>query len=140
MKPTLKGLDQWPNVSALPSSSPVEAVSSPERVETAVLSPEWITADFEWPSGNPTPWTVFIDHFRLGDGTFKAFNLDDMKAAFRAGYEVAKARSLHLCNKQFEPRDGEHDDPDNGHANRGVSHCIEAIRTNTEIPDADGVA
>lgn len=35
MNPTLKGLDQWPNVASLPPSSPVEAFSEPGRVETA---------------------------------------------------------------------------------------------------------
>lgn len=90
MNPTLKGLDQWPNTSYLPPSSPVEAFSDPGRVDTAEINPEWVTADFEWPSGNPTPWTVFIDSYREGDGTFKAFNVEDMKAAFRAGFEAGR--------------------------------------------------
>lgn len=70
-------------------SVPVESVSEEKRVETVVLNPEWITADFEWPSGNPTPWTVFFrDHYPKA-GVLH-WTVEDMKAAFRAGYEAGR--------------------------------------------------
>ena len=33
-----------------------------------------------------------------------------------------------LCEKQSEPRSGEPEDYSNGHANRGVGNCQDAIR------------
>ena len=33
-----------------------------------------------------------------------------------------------ICREQLEPRLGEDEDYSNGHANRGVSNCEEAIR------------
>jgi hypothetical protein len=89
MNPTLKGLDQWPNRAALPSSSPVEAFSSPERVETAALNPEWIIADFNM-DGTSTEWTTFIRTYRHPDGGICLYSKQAMADAFRAGYEAGR--------------------------------------------------
>lgn len=36
--------------------------------------------------------------------------------------------AIALCEKQTEPRKGEDEDYSNGHANRGVSNCLNAIQ------------
>jgi hypothetical protein len=88
MNPTLKGLNQWPNTSSLPPSSPEEAFSGLGRVETAVINPEWIIADFEM-GGKATPWREFI-HAHWPAGRIKDYTMGDMKAAFRAGFEAGR--------------------------------------------------
>lgn len=37
-----------------------------------------------------------------------------------------------ICDSQFEPREGEGEDYSNGHANRGVGNCQDAIHTEAE--------
>lgn len=78
------------NRAALPPSSPATPSESPERVKTAELNPEWITADFEWPSVKPTQWSLFIQPFMEKWEQHTELTPEDMKAAFRAGYEAGR--------------------------------------------------
>jgi hypothetical protein len=73
MNPTLKGLDQWPNMSALPPSSPVEAVSSPERVETAEEAFDaWWAKQEEHCQKQGYGWPNKVDCFLAFEAGYKA--------------------------------------------------------------------
>lgn len=85
---------------SLPSSSTATSSEAPDRVETSELNPEWLTADFEWPSRKATEWSLFMhtQKPRLSDeenedgqtGFVDVFSVDQMKSAFRAGYEAGR--------------------------------------------------
>ena len=68
MNPTLKGLDQWPNVVKedrnqpnpdwVPSDAPVVVFGNVATQPAPKLNPDWITADMEL-GGQPTPFSRF---------------------------------------------------------------------------------
>lgn len=80
---SLPGTDQWPNVAG-----------------EKKLNPEWITADHEYPIGTKTAWKLFIESQASEQieekdeedllGFREMFTEEQMKAAFRAGYEEGR--------------------------------------------------